>query len=152
MIRRTVLAVLVAAALAAAAAPAIDHARVERADGAVATDVDALEAAARSLAGDEAVPAGREGARRTVEFGVASDDWDVARVDAVRIENESARTLAVAYRIGGGRERTRRIAAPVPIRTAESDGIALDGAESHSLALSLRGGERRRIVVDRRER
>ena len=150
MILRTVLAVLVAAALFAAAAPAIDHARATRADGEVAADVAALETAASSLAADETVPDHRAGARRTVRIRVPGRAWDVAPVAVVRLTSASTRTVGVTYRFedGEGRTRTRVVASPVPIDTADGDPIELRGG-AHDLSLALREGDPRRIVLDR---
>ena len=149
MILRTVLAALVAAALFAAAAPAIDHARATRADGEVAADVAALETAARSLATDETVPDHRAGARRTVRVRLPGPAWDVAPVAFLRLSSGSDRTVSVAYRLEGeDRTRSRAVASPVPIDTAGGDPIELRGGD-HDLSLELRDGDPRRIVLDR---
>jgi len=150
VIRRTLLAALLSTALAAAAAPGIDRARVRRSNGRIESIVAAIEAAARSLAGDEAVSAGRSGARRVVTVTLPGAAWDEAEVGAVRIATPAERTLTLRYRIGGGGRRSRTIQFPEPVATADGDPIALDGDGPHELALSLRGDERRRrIVVER---
>ncbi|SNZ12970.1 hypothetical protein SAMN06269185_1999 [Natronoarchaeum philippinense] len=149
MIRRTLLATLLSAALAAAATPGIDRARVRRANGGIETAVDRLEAAARSVAADEAVPEGRPGARRVVEIELPGGGWDEAEIDAARLDARSERTLLFSYRIGGGKRRVRRISTPVAITTDGDTPVELDGAGPHEIALSLHEDERRRIVVER---
>jgi len=150
VIRRTLLASLVATALAAAAAPGIDRARVRRSNGRIDSVVASIEAAARSLAGDEAVPAGRPGARRVVTVSLPGAAWDEAAVDAVRLASPAERTLTLRYRIAGGGRRSRTVRLSDPVTTADGGPIELDGGGPHVLALSLRGGEhRRRIVVER---
>lgn len=150
MIRRTLLASLLATALAAAAAPGIDQARVRRSNGRIESIVASIEAAARSLAGDEAVPAGRSGARRVVTVTLPGAAWDEAEVDDVSLANRAERTLTLRYRLAGGGRRSRTVRFPEPVTTADGDPIELDGDGPHELALSLRGGERRRrIVVER---
>lgn len=149
MIRRTVLASLVATALAAAAAPGIDRARVRRSNGRIDSIVASVEAAARAVAGDETVPSGRRGARRTVAISLPGGAWDEAEVDAVSIASLSKRTLSLRYRIEDGGRRTRRIGVPGPVATADGTPIEFDGDGPHEIALSLRGGDDRRIVVER---
>jgi uncharacterized protein YcfL len=151
VILRAALAVLLAAALVAATAPAVDHARTERAEGRMAANVAATEAAAQSLAADETVPAHREGARRTVAVEVPGRAWDVATVASVRLTSESERTLTLTYRIDGRGERSRTVDAPVPITVDGDDPIELNGRGNHDLVLTLRNGDPRRVVVDRRE-
>lgn len=149
MIRRTLLAALVSTALAAAAAPGIDRARVRRSNGRIESIVAAIDAAARSLAGDEAVPADRSGARRVVTIALPGAAWDEAAVGAVHLATPAERTLTLRYRISGGR-RSRTIQFPEPVTTADGDPIELDGDGPHELALSLRGDERRRQIVVKR--
>jgi len=150
VIRRTLLAALVSTALAAAAAPGIDRARVRRSNGRIEAIVASIEAAARSLAGDEAVPAGRPGARRTVSVSLPGAAWDEAEVDAISLASPAERTLTLRYRIAGGGRRSRTIRTPEPVRTADDEPIELDGDGPHELALSLRGDQRRRrMVVER---
>jgi len=149
VIRRTALASLVATALAAAAAPGIDRARVRRSNGGIKSIAASIEAAARAVAGDETVPSGRRGARRTVAITLPGGAWDEADVDAVSIASPSERTLSLRYRIEGGGRRTRHVGVPEPVATADGTPIELDGDGPHELAFALRGGDDRRIVVRR---
>lgn len=148
MIRRTLLASLLATALAAAAAPGIDRARVRRSNGRIESIVSSIEASARSLAGDETVPEGQRGARRTVSISLPGAAWDEADVADVTLASPTERALTLRYRIAGDGRRSRTVRTPEPVTTADDEPIELDGTDA--LALSLRGDERRRrIVVER---
>lgn len=154
---RVVLAVALAFALVAVAAPAIDHAAAVRTDERVASDVSSLDRAATSLVASEELPPPNEpGPRRIVTVSLPADSPTTAPVDYVAV-GATGSTLedasppspreasVVAYRLEGGPERVTSVDAP--LRTADGDPLVLRGTGDRTLVLSLERAEGGEPVV-----
>lgn len=163
MILRTVLAVVLGAALLAAATPAIEYARADRTDAQLRDSVTSIERALDSLSDDETTPESVDGARRTVTVTIPERSWTTTDVEYVRIEtapgdgstttdrSSAFRTsvdgLSVHYRIGDRSEQTVRVTAPVRVDTADGAPIRLTSSGSHALVLQLEQFEGESTVV-----
>lgn len=136
---RALLAVSLAAALLAAALPAVESAAADRTVAALDRDVDRLERAGESLrAADD------PGARRIVAVSVPADSLVAVGVDAFVVSCEAA--CAVRYSLANGATRTRRLAFPL----STPDGSVRFGTPGdHRLRLGLADGEDGLIVTVR---
>lgn len=144
---RTVLAVVLSAALLAAAQPAVDHAAADRSEAQVRADLESLDAAAADLrATGEVTPSG-PGARRSVTVDLPRAGVGAAPVRRVVV---SPTNRTYRFRVAGRPAETVRGSVPVTTRTGEP--LVLRGAGEHRLVLTLRGaddGGERRVVVRR---
>lgn len=133
---RTVLTVVVTAALVGASMPAVEDARVERTTARLdATTTRLVDTAAALAASDDPVPVGERGAGRTVVVtlpaaGVADAPADFLSVGG--LPNESAPST-VGYRVDG--HRPRRVASPVAFVTGPTPLVL--GPGRHHLRLTL---------------
>jgi hypothetical protein len=150
---RSTLAVLLAAALLGAAAPAVDRARDERAAARLATEADDIANAVRRLAGrNSAAASGREGGtRQFLTVRVPARGTLLVR-GAGAGSNRTSRTSALAWRVDGGpwHDRPpddewsgRSLAVRVP------DGGLRLGPGRHRLRLSLARGPQRAVRIAR---
>lgn len=151
---RLVLAVALAAALLATAAPALDAARTARTERLVAGDLDRIEAAAAELAREES-PAepGEPGPCRALTLSLPTGSPTAAPVDYVALggrpdhdgsANADARDRdVIASKIDGGRRRVRRVG--VELRAADrTDGEWRVAPDARPLVL---GGGTHRLVL-----
>ncbi|MFC4552947.1 MULTISPECIES: DUF7311 family protein [Halorussus] len=121
---RAVLAVVLAAAMLAVTAPALDAARTARADRVAADELWAVGSAAEELAREEdPVPVGSASARRAVALSVPDSAPTRAEVAAIAVggvpttrrpENrtraaDTERSDVLAYRLAGGEWCVRRV-------------------------------------------
>lgn len=155
---RVVLAVVLAAALLSVTLPAVETASRDTANARLAAGAERVTAAAADLHEREDVVRDGPGARRVVTVLVPAESWWSARVDYVAVGGrptaDGADRTAVAWRVRGSSERTRR----VPGVRVVGDGAAADGSaplvlESpgrHRLVLELTVRDGRRTVVVRR--
>jgi hypothetical protein len=133
---RTVLTVVVAAALVGASMPAVADARVERTTARLdATATRLVDTAAALAASDDPVPAGEQGAARTVVVvlpaaGVA--DASTGFLSIGGLPNRSAPST-VGYRVDG--HRPRQVASPVAFVTGPTPLVL--GPGRHRLRLTL---------------
>lgn len=131
---RVVLAVVLAVALLAAALPAVERARVARAESAARTTtlrfVDAVERLDRA---NDAVPLDGPGARRVFEIRVPERGPATAGLEAIAIGGTTAGdgrgdgpdSDVIAYRVRGGRNRVARLPA-VDLRVVRDGTVADD--------------------------
>ncbi|USZ68908.1 hypothetical protein NGM10_04025 [Halorussus salilacus] len=169
---RTVLAVVLAAALVGVATPALDAARTTRSERLTAAELGRVETAAEGLVAEE-TPAGPggPGPRRTLEIELPGDSPTTAPVAYVAFGGrpgesvaDTGRTDAVAFRVAGGRHHVHRVG--VDLRVAGRDEVAgrdrvtvRNGGESpprgrlaaDARPLVLRGGAAYRLVLRLRE-
>lgn len=142
---RTVLAVVLSAALLAAAQPAVKHAAEDRSAAQVRADLDALDAAATDLAETEEVAPGGPGASRSVTVELPPAGVGAAPVRRV-VVTPANRTYR--YHVAGRSPKT--VEGTVPVATASGEPLVLRGAGTHRLVLSLRGRGSLRADADRR--
>lgn len=141
---RLVLAVALAVALLATAAPALEDARTTRTERLTERELDPVETAALTLAREE-----EPGARRVLRISLPDDSPTAAPLAFVALggvpdEVVSADTAdgdVFAYRVAGGRTRVRRVEADLRV---VRDG---EPVESDSRALVLRGGGTYRLTL-----
>ncbi|UPV99350.1 hypothetical protein M0R88_12545 [Halorussus gelatinilyticus] len=152
---RLVLAVALAAALIAAATPAIDSARTTRTERLAERDVDRVAEAATTLATEES-----PGARRTLAVSLPARSPTAAAVVVAiggveggeRVE-DSPRRDVLAFSVAGGPRRVRRVGTDLRVSrggaVAGSDAAALvlRGGETYTVTLRLRRVDGRRTVV-----
>lgn len=144
---RTVLAVVLSAALLAAAQPAVDDAAADRSEAQIRSDLESLDAAATDLArGEEVAPVGPS-ARRSVTVDLPHPGVGAARVRRV-VVSPSNRTYR--FRVAG--RPTEVVQGTVPVVTESGEPLVLRGAGTHRLVLSLRRDGAERRVVARRAR
>mgnify|MGYP000438608642 CR=1 FL=1 len=142
---RLVLAVALAVALVAAATPALDDARATRTERLAERELDRIEAAATTLASEDA-----PGARRTLAVSLPDRSPTTAALDVVAIggvpdeesvqgqsvrANDSAERDVMAFRVAGAPRHVRRVG--TDLRVVRDGAVA----ESDATALVLRGGE-----------
>jgi len=163
---RLLLAVALAVALVAAATPAIDRARVSRAELLAERDADRVAAAARTLAAEES-----PGARRTVTVslpprsptaaavvvaigGVAGREEGTSNLPERGVSvTDSPTSDVLAVGVAGGRQQVRRVGTDLRVvrdgEVAESDraALVLRGGETYAVTLRLRRVDGRRTVV-----
>ncbi|WP_226012410.1 DUF7311 family protein [Halomicrobium salinisoli] len=131
---RAVLAVVLAAALLAAAAPAIDHARRTATDATLADQLAALESAADRLAATDDPVAG-VGARRVVPITVPAEGWGDAGVRRLTLRWRPDRGVVATWGRPGGTQR-RTLAGP--LRLARDAPLTF-GPGRHEVVLRLVG-------------
>ena len=133
---RTLLTVLVAAALVGASLPAIDEARADRTGARLdATAIRLSDAAAALVATDDPVPLGERGASRTVVVALPHAGFVDARAAYLSIgglPNASAPAV-VGYRVAD--RPPRRIDTGVSFRTGSDPLVLAPGR--HTLRLTL---------------
>jgi hypothetical protein len=138
VIVRTVLALVVAAALLAVSLPAITDARLDHTEATVRAEVEGIERAMRSLRATDDPVAGGDGPRRQVTLTVPARSWTDSGVRGlvVRPGNESG--LCVRWRLRGGRTGTMRVGSG-PVRVAASP-LRFAAAGRHRVVVSLTAG------------
>lgn len=167
---RTVLAVALAAALVAAANPALESTRTTRTDHLVAGELDRIETAAQVLAREESpAPLGDPAPRRTLTVSIPGESPTSAPVDYVALGGlpggpspekapvaDTADRDVFAFRVSGGRQRVRRVdfdfRAAIPADADPSDENSTDGdsrwrVESDAIPIVLRGGATYRLTL-----
>lgn len=155
---RTVLVVALAVALLAASLPAIDVARVERSDAEIRDELERVASEARALyEGNDAPAVDGESARRIVTIrlptsGVGSAGTNLVRISAPRVGHRqptarsSSDPTGLSWRVEGGSNHTVR-ADGVPLRSPDTDSLALETGGRHDLVLSLVSTRGERVVV-----
>ena len=167
---RTVLAVLLAAALISAANPALESARTTRTERLTAGELDRIETAARSLVREESpAPLDDPGPRRTLTVSLPGESPTAAPVEYVALGGlpdersveeasvaDTAERDVFASRVGGGRRRVRRVgfdlAVAVPADGDSTDENPTDGdsgwkIEPDAVPVVLRGGATYRLTL-----
>lgn len=133
---RTLLTVVVAAALLGASLPAVDDARATRTDTRLdATATQVTDVAAALVAADDPVPADEHGASRTVVVTVPSGGFADARADYLSISGlpNASQPTTVGYRVAG--QPPRQVDADVRFETGEAPLVL--GPGRHTLRLTL---------------
>lgn len=149
MIYRTVLAVVLAAALVGVALQPLDTARRDRASATVTEQVERIERAADTLAATDDPTAGA-GARRIVSVRVPARHWTNAGVELVAISpGTDDRPASVAWQVRGGRSGSRVLSGPT-VRIADGEPLVLRTAGTHRLVLGLDGEPGSPVVTVRR--
>jgi hypothetical protein len=140
---RTVLAVLIGAALLGLALPVVDDARVTHADSQVRTELDHLETAAVDL-GSESDPVrpGVPGASVQHSLLLPTASWGKAAIE--RLVIPASANGSVRWRVAGG--TTHRVR-PSPPLVAPPDGLTIREPGRHRLTLSLQRRAGRQVVV-----
>lgn len=136
---RVVLAVAMAAALLAASLPAVETARVHYGDEQTVGELEALEAAATTLAErNDPPPPGVAGPRRTVTLSLPEGTWSAAGLERLRIDPDtrSESYTPVRWRVDGGTGQTRQLRGN--LTTVESKPLAIDDGGRQRLVLELR--------------
>jgi hypothetical protein len=138
VIVRTVLALVIAAALLAVSMPAVTDARLDHTEATVRAEVQGIERAMRSLRATDDPVAGGDGPRRQVTLTVPERSWTDSGVRdlVVRPGNESG--LCVRWRLRGGRTGTTRVGSG-PVTVAGSP-LRFGTAGRHSVVVSLTAG------------
>lgn len=146
---RVVLAAILAVALVAVAAPAIESAGEARSETAVRAEVATIDRAATELLGSNEPPPVRErGARRIVAVSFPDRSPTAAAVERVALEPAAEGTIA-RFRVRGAEERTVHLDAPIV--SPDGDPVALGGSGEIDLLLTLEtDGSGEPIVVVRR--
>lgn len=140
---RTVLAVLLAAALLGVALPVVDAARVAHADSQVQTELESLERAAADLrAESDPTEPGVGGARVERTVVLPGPGWGTASVERVEIPAEPGAT--VRWRVDSG--STHQFRPSVPL-VAPPDGLTLRESGRHHLRLELQRRDGQVVVV-----
>lgn len=137
-----VLAAVVAAALLAAALPAVETARTDRTAAAMDRTVDRVERAGSALLAEEATDAG---ARRVVTVSLPARSFTAAGVDQFAVR--CSRDCRVSYRVAGGELQSRRLPS-VPLATPGGP-VTFSTPGTHRLALGLRRQDGSRVVTVR---
>lgn len=149
---RLLLSATLAAALLAAALPAVDDARADRAATSLDADGERMVRAVESLAyGDDPTSSLSTAPRRTVRVSVPARSWTAAGVSYVAVggkPGESGSRPVLTYALSGGRETERRLSLPVPLRTPDGP-VVLRGSGSHALSFSLLSRPEGPVVVVR---
>lgn len=144
---RTVLAVVLAVALLAAAVPAVEEGRTARTATHLDRVGDRIERAARSLrAHEDPTRPDVAGARRVVRLRLPTRSWTAADA-SLWIDGSTDR---IGYRIGGRPPRGRTLRG-LDLRTPTGR-VVLDGPGPHRLALSLVLADGVGVVVRRGQR
>ena len=147
---RTALAVVLAVAVCGLAAPAVEDARTTAAERSVEGELGRLSRAMHSVAGDDAVPIGRRGARRVVTLALPPASPTSSGVAFValggvpgRRHPKDVRGDVLSHRAAGGRVRVRRV--PFDVRVA----VRNDGWQVRSdvRPLVVRRSGRTRILL-----
>lgn len=162
---RTVLAVVLAAALVATANPALESARTTRTERLVAGELDGIETAARSLVREESpAPLGDPAPRRTLAVSIPGESPTTAPVEYVALGGRPGKAPAeeppaadtperdvFGSQVSGGRQRVRRVdfdlRAAVPTDGGPTDGDPGWRIESDGTPIVLRGGETYRLTL-----
>ncbi|WP_439025563.1 DUF7311 family protein [Haloarchaeobius sp. DT45] len=133
---RPVLSVVLAVALLAVTAPALDDARAHRSDQQVSTDLARLDRAAAGLVASEDRTAG-PGARRVVTVRLPAEGWTTRRVDWVTVGGTPGDPdpRVLSYRLTGGPVRHVRVA--VALHTPQERPLVLEGSDEYRLVLTL---------------
>lgn len=151
---RTVLAVALAAALVAAASPALESARTTRTERLTAGELDRIEAVARNLVREESPAAlGDPGPRRTLTVSLPGESPTTAPVAYVALGGrpeeapaaDTAERDVFASRVAGSRHRVRRV--DFDLRAAVPDDDAGWRVEPDARPVVLRGGETYRLAL-----
>lgn len=143
MIVRTVLAVVLAAALVGVSQPAIEAAARERTANHVAEAVEEVAGHAAGLVETDDAVAGA-GARRTVTVHLPGRTLTRAGVEYLRFQpsggeaSVGSNRSAVSWRLSGGDAR-RRVLESVRLVTSGGEPVVLREQGRHRLVLSLRG-------------
>lgn len=141
---RAVLAVVVAAALLAAALPAVDSVRTNRTAATMERSVDRLERAGSDLLANDAADAG---ARRVVTVTLSARSLAAAGID--RFVVSCASECLVRYRLADRRTRSHRVRS-IPLATPDGP-VRFSTPGTHRLVLGLAEENGSRVVTVRGE-
>lgn len=139
---RAVLATVIAAALLAAALPAVDSVRADRTNAAMERSVDRIERAGTGLLASDAADAG---ARRIVTVSLPARSLAAAGV--VRFVVSCSPDCGVRYRFADGHSRHHRVRS-VPLATPDGP-VRFSRPGSHQLVLGLSRENGSRVVTVR---
>lgn len=142
MVVRAVIAVIVAAALLAAAIPAVDSVRAERTSSAMDRTVERIERGGTALLRSDAADAG---ARRVVTVSLPSRSLVAAGVD--RFVVACSPDCEVRYRLAGGQLRSHRMRS-LPLATPDGS-VRFSTPGRHRLVLGLERIDDERVVTVR---
>ncbi|RQH01294.1 DUF7311 family protein [Natrarchaeobius oligotrophus] len=137
---RYVLAIVLAVALVALSAPAIEHAASVTTERQVERDVDAIERGATSLIEREELPPdGQPPPRRTVPVTLPDASITASSIDRFEIERTSAETSTATVTLSDGVQFTEPIDAPIVYETSTANrSVELGGTGvERTLALHL---------------
>jgi hypothetical protein len=139
---RVVVTILLAAALLAAALPAVEDAAADRSERQLRAEIRDVDAAATDLLrSEEAVP-GTAGARRTVAVTIPSPGIGAGDVEQLRISGTDRR---YSFRVDG--RDSREITGTVPVHTLDGEPLVLREPGTHEFVLALVQVEGDRRVV-----
>ena len=136
---RAVLEVALAAALLAAALPAVESAAADRTAAGLDRDVDRLERAGASLLADDA-----PGARRVVTVSLPAGSLVSAGVESFGVRCEPR--CVIRYTLENGASRARRLDLPM---TTPDGAVQFGSPGEHRLRLGLVDGQEGRVVTVR---
>lgn len=137
---RYVLAVVLAVALLAVAAPAVDRAATQNADRQVAASVAAIDEAATSLATNEELsPPDHPDPRRVVDVALPRESLTTDGVDRLEIEPDVEHGYSsVRYVLSDGTTSVGAIAEPIVAETADGNRtVEIGGGDDLELVLTL---------------
>lgn len=152
---RAVLAVALAVALLGASLPAVDTARVERADATVERELRRLADEMRLLdRREDPATEGARGPRWRVRVRLPRRSWTSAGIEHVSLSNRTGRNRSngtvFRWRVDGGHRRAMYLPS-VRVRPAEDGSLAFRTGGTHRLALGLvRDGGTTVVTVRRR--
>lgn len=155
---RVVVAVVLTVALLAVTLPALETARHDRSAQRVQGELDGLTAVIRDVhTREDAVPAGRAGARRVVTIRLPARTWTDAGVEYVAIGGSPPDTgmdertkTTFAWQVTGQRPHERRLDIPVEGGPPNEGPLIIRSPGVHRLAISrVRRGNRTVVVVQR---
>lgn len=157
---RPVLAVVLATALVATSMPAIEAGRRDHTAARVTAELATLETVVGELRErDVAVRPVRPGARRVVSLRLPARSWSSTGLEYLAIggvpgDNESAQPVDVAWKLPGGRERSRRLTDVRVVGNGQSgsptEPLIIRTAGVHRLAVSWYRCANRSVVSVRR--
>lgn len=145
---RTVLAVVLAAALLSISLPAVDAAAAERTAAQMDGAVDDIAAAATDLTADDPGPTRRLAPRRVVDVRLPERSLTTARVRHLTVDGGGDGPARISYALGGRTPNSHRVEAPIVTPTGP---IVLRAPGKHTLVLRyVRRDDDPVVLVDRR--
>lgn len=139
---RLVVAVALAVATLAVAAPAVDHARAARAADDVAAFGDRLDRAGRSLAATNDAAASGRAATRRVGLALPRASWTTASPAFVAVGGRPGgpgNRSVLAYAPPASPTRLRALSLPVPVRTPAGP-VVFRGGGRRAVSIALVAG------------
>lgn len=140
---RYVLAALLTVAIVGISMGAIGYGATVGSERRIDADVAAIDRAATALFDDEELPpAGGRGPRRVVTVSLPEDSITSAPLESFELERTRNAYTTATYRVEGGTERTRVIAAPI---------VHADANRNRTLELEGTGADVRLVLVLERD-